>query len=187
MKSLISKEQRDFFACRRPLTLQSVSWHLIRDSCLSKDNILWSNTFNIFIVGWSPRRLCAWREILFALKCLMFSNHFLCHFVFNDPHVLVMCKLSQALSNYLHIFISNSKCVFEAHKWISSRGNRCSMFPPHWCISALSHTHTHTLLSNLEELCSGLKHQRAARHSPTHCCIIKGEMFASVASSVTPV
>lgn len=64
-----------------------------------------------------------------------------------------MCKLSQVLSNYLHIFISNPTVgsVFEAHKWISSRVTAVPCFP------TVMHLDTVTLLSNLEEFCSGLK------------------------------
>lgn len=89
-----------------------------------------------------------------------------------------MRRLLQVLSQIICIFSSPAQIrgsVFQAHKWISSRVTAAPCFP------TVMHLSTVTLLSNLEELCSGLTHQRAARHSPTHCCIIKGEMFASVA------
>lgn len=97
-----------------------------------------------------------WRDLnLFGLNCIMVSNQFLCHFVRNYFH---MCKHSQALSNYPHIFIydSNVGSAFEAHKWISSRLTAVPCFP------TAMHLGTVTPLFNLEDLCSGLKHQKAA-------------------------
>lgn len=122
--------------------------------------------------------MCEWKRISLLSHYIMFSYH-RAIFVCNYLHAPV-CASSHKLSQIICIFSSPTQmweAYLKAHKWISSRVTTAPCFP------TVKHLGTVALLSNLDELCSGLKHQRVARHSSTHCCIIKGEILASVALS----
>ncbi len=138
---------KDFFLSCHPLTLQAVSRHLIRELCLSKDTFpqtKWSNTFNIFILRWSPLHLCATRR-----ESLSTVSRFQITFV---PSLCVIISVrlyvraltsSLKLSAYFHLQLKNVGSAFEAHEWISSRVTAAPCFP------TVMHLGTVTLLSNL--------------------------------------
>lgn len=136
-----------FFSYGHHLNLVSASWLPLKDSCHSKGAFPRTNVHRL--------RFVAIAHSSEPLGSRRRFKPFRCHFVCNYPQ---MCELS----NYLRVFIAG---IRSTHEWIGCNRR----------ISAAEHPRTP--LSNLEQLCSGL---RAARVSPARRLIIKREAFASV-------